>query len=1179
MGATGTGAGGATHLHFAVARNGQDVEVDGVVLDGWTVHRGGREYNGTRTKPGLSDRIADVNHTSSNAVVSTTPNGSCGGGGGQVKLWSNDNFAGSVLWSGGVGFSNGPNGDSYAMEMPSGWSVKTWRGDNKSGEERCWTSSVPKLQDHGWQTAIQSIEVFSNNACPTPTPTSNPTPTPTPTPNPPSANFDASPLNGVAPLTVTFHNTSSGGYSQCAWSYGDAQTGTSCEPYHSHIYTNPGSYTVVLSVWGAGGSDTKTASNYVTVTLANRDPNAPTSPSPQSGITLDAMPLLCWQNNGDPDGDPVEFWVDVWTAGYVRGEQSQWISANCWRPTTLSGEDTYFWAVRVKDGKGGTASSPDWSFTVRNVVGLSLTFSSPVGDEQTYQAKPDAGLVGFRVEPTGGSGVPSVRFFGVGADDILTFFPAAIDATSPYTAYIRTRYLGVGIHRIGAEAVDGAQNTAVKYMNVQWPGYATSTPTPTRIPGATNTPTPTSTATPTQVSGATNTPIPTSTATPTQASATLSFSGRVIDQGGSGIVGYNNVQIWVSNTPERATFLKNVATTANGNFTWQAPASPRYAYYHLYLTPTGNPWQSYQYVGAQPGSGGEMVSSRWIRYPIQTLGSGAYGGNIFTLNTGGSTSTPTATRTPTRTPTATRLITSTPTQTATPTSTYTPTATKTATPTQTPRPNSTPTPTATATRPQGDEFEPDNTPDQAKQLQGAAPQTHSILPVGDADWLRFSLNKASAIVLETSGPAGDTKMWLYDSTLTEITNDDDGGDNLFSRIEMTCGVNELPGGIYYVKVTHFDNSEIIPTYNLLLTKSTCESATATPTPTSTPALTPTPTPTKATRIRPTAVASGAHAIRLTWTPILANAQGHRIFRTIGGLPWQVVATIGGAETSYEDTVNLGCGVEAFYIVQAFTSSGQAQSSDYTFATTRGCWPNADPAAISPAYVTAQFQAPHSIRLSWQDRASGEERFKIIRTTWGNMWYQAGVATANATSFVDNEVGCGYTFYYMVRAERPSDGSVSEWTRANASAPPCTGGPTLDNPKPLTLTALTSNSLRLQWRNTNQGQTGFQIQRAVYGSGWQQFNLSGGATTTFTDSSLQCNTRYYYRVRSVRQGDGAFSEWSNFAQESTLACAGKAQSRDTDVLELDPVLSPDVLIAPGPGSPWPLPELPFVFTKP
>lgn len=97
----------------------------------------------------------------------------------QVNLYSQANFTGSLVWSGGTGFSNGPSANSYSMQVPNGWSVKTWRQDNRGGEERCWSTSVTNLQDHGWHNAIQSIEVFSTNVC-------APTPTPTPTNTPPA---------------------------------------------------------------------------------------------------------------------------------------------------------------------------------------------------------------------------------------------------------------------------------------------------------------------------------------------------------------------------------------------------------------------------------------------------------------------------------------------------------------------------------------------------------------------------------------------------------------------------------------------------------------------------------------------------------------------------------------------------------------------------------------------------------------------------------------------------------------------------------------------------------------------------------------------------------------------------------------------------------------------------------
>lgn len=87
------------------------------------------------------------------------------GGDEQVRLYGLANYEGDIVFSGGTGFSNDPNADSYSMEIPDSWSAKTWREDNRGGEERCWSESVPNLQDHGWHLAIQSIEVFDSDVC------------------------------------------------------------------------------------------------------------------------------------------------------------------------------------------------------------------------------------------------------------------------------------------------------------------------------------------------------------------------------------------------------------------------------------------------------------------------------------------------------------------------------------------------------------------------------------------------------------------------------------------------------------------------------------------------------------------------------------------------------------------------------------------------------------------------------------------------------------------------------------------------------------------------------------------------------------------------------------------------------------------------------------------------------
>ena len=117
----------------------------------------------------------------------------------------------------------------------------------------------------------------------------------------------------------------------------------------------------------------------------------------------------------------------------------------------------------------------------------------------------------------------------------------------------------------------------------------------------------------------------------------------------------------------------------------------------------------------------------------------------------------------------------------------------------------------------GDAYEPDNSWEQANWIYHGAPQTHSIVPVGDEDWVKFELSEDSEVVLETSGPSGDTRMWLYESSLSEMEYNDDGGSGYFSRIDRVCGVDSLPAGTYYVKVDEYFDDDEIASYDINLT--------------------------------------------------------------------------------------------------------------------------------------------------------------------------------------------------------------------------------------------------------------------------------------------------------------------------------------------------------------------------
>ncbi len=81
----------------------------------------------------------------------------------------------------------------------------------------------------------------------------------------PVADFVGSPTIGVAPLRVNFVNSSTDALSY-QWLYGDGTVSSTSEITHSHVYTQPGSYTVVLQATNSlTMTDTLTRTAYVTV--------------------------------------------------------------------------------------------------------------------------------------------------------------------------------------------------------------------------------------------------------------------------------------------------------------------------------------------------------------------------------------------------------------------------------------------------------------------------------------------------------------------------------------------------------------------------------------------------------------------------------------------------------------------------------------------------------------------------------------------------------------------------------------------------------------------------------------------------------------------------------------------------------------------------------------------------
>jgi PKD repeat protein len=77
------------------------------------------------------------------------------------------------------------------------------------------------------------------------------------------ASFMGEPTSGMAALTVKFTDLSVGGPKTWLWNFGDGDTSTEQNPVH--VYRDPGTYTVYLTVTRDGAQDVIAKYNYITV--------------------------------------------------------------------------------------------------------------------------------------------------------------------------------------------------------------------------------------------------------------------------------------------------------------------------------------------------------------------------------------------------------------------------------------------------------------------------------------------------------------------------------------------------------------------------------------------------------------------------------------------------------------------------------------------------------------------------------------------------------------------------------------------------------------------------------------------------------------------------------------------------------------------------------------------------
>ena len=85
----------------------------------------------------------------------------------------------------------------------------------------------------------------------------------------PVANFTATPTSGSNPLNVQFTDQSTGTVTGWAWDFNNDGTVDSTSKNPTYSYSNPGTYTVKLTITNTMGTDDEIKTNYITVTNAS----------------------------------------------------------------------------------------------------------------------------------------------------------------------------------------------------------------------------------------------------------------------------------------------------------------------------------------------------------------------------------------------------------------------------------------------------------------------------------------------------------------------------------------------------------------------------------------------------------------------------------------------------------------------------------------------------------------------------------------------------------------------------------------------------------------------------------------------------------------------------------------------------------------------------------------------
>ena len=419
---------------------------------------------------------------------------------------------------------------------------------------------------------------------------------------------------------------------------------------------------------------------------------------------------------------------------------------------------------------------------------------------------------------------------------------------------------------------------------------------------------------------------------------------------------------------------------------------------------------------------------------------------------------------------------------------------------------------------QSDAYEPDDESAQASYLALGSSQLHSIGEGGaDVDWAYFTLDTTQNVRIETSGTSGDTRIWLYKesgSQLNNIDSDDDSGQGLFSKLDEF----DLAPGNYYIEVEEYYNDEEVAAYYLNVSDLMLEDA-----------FEPDDDYLNSSELVPGIEqmhSIGGSGQDTDWFHFQLYSDSDVNIETSGDKGDTIISLFsasGVPETELETDDDSGDG---YFSLLAMTGMQQGQ-----YYIVVGAYEGLNGFVPIPEYSIIMLTDPSTpigltvqmlgsaVEVEWSapisNGGSPIDHYQVLRSMNGGS--VSAFRDVLGTSFIDVNISAGEGYVYAVRAitefgSGPATNEVAIQVPVGLGTPGVVGAVIADQ---------TAISISLSWTQpvaNGSAITAYHIYRGTNSNGSDRTEIGQSTTTSYVDSTMEKGEEYYYWV-AAENGNG------------------------------------------------------------